>query len=322
MKKYLIIICLVFLPISKSFSQEKDKSKLSKENFLKEFSDNACKCIDSISVNFKSKEDITSDISYCIDKQVPVYQMSSKIFNSLSDNPLDTKDVTIEIASDENSNEYKKYFFELERDLMTNCKSIKSKIAADNKKDEKSISENKVAIEEYNSGLKSLENKNYKKALTHFKKAVAIDEEFTFAWDNMGLCHRYLENYDEAIKAYEKSLTINPYGLMPLQNLAVAYSYKKDYNKAIATYERMALLDSGNPEVFYGIGQVSYQFTKDYEKSLHNMCKAYNLYVAQKSPYRTDAEKIISLLYQEFKNNGKEARFNEILKENNLDSED
>lgn len=322
MKKYLFIICLFFLPLSNSFSQDKDKSKLSKENFLKEFSDNACKCIDSISVTYKSKEDITDNISYCIDKQVTTYQMSSKIINSLSDNPLENKKVTIEIASDESSNEYKKYFFELERDLMENCKSMKTKVAADNRKDDNSISENKVAIQEYNTGLKSFENKNYKNALTHFKKAVAIDEDFAFAWDNIGLCHRYLENYDEAIKAYEKSLEINPQSLMPLQNLAVVYSYKKDYNKAISTYERMALIDSGNPEVFYGIGQVSYQFTKDYEKSLQNMCKAYNLYVEQKSPYRTDAEKIISMLYQEFKNKGKEARFNEILNENNLNPED
>jgi len=50
------------------------------------------------------------------------------------------------------------------------------------------------------------------------------------------------------------------------------------------------------------------------------MCKAYKLYVEQKSPYRTDAEKLIQMIYAEMKKNGKEEKFNEILKANNLNS--
>jgi hypothetical protein len=51
------------------------------------------------------------------------------------------------------------------------------------------------------------------------------------------------------------------------------------------------------------------------------MCKAYNLYIEQKSPYRTDAEKIINIIYSEMKKQGKENRFVEILKENNIRTE-
>lgn len=313
---------MIFLSLSKSFSQEKDKIKIDEEKLLKEFSDNACKCIDSITVANKSREEITDDISFCIDKQTTAYQMGSKLLNSLNDKPLENKNITIEIASNEDSDEYRKYFFEIERELMTNCKAIKSKVVSDNGKVEKSVSENKYAIKEYNLGQKDFENKNYKKALIHFNKAVQIDDEFIFAWDNIGICNRYLGNYDEAIKAYEKSIEINPNGLFPLQNLAIVYAYKKEFDKAILTYEKMALIDSKNPEVFYGIGQVCYQYTKEYEKSLQNMCKAYNLYVEQKSPYRTDAENIISLLLVEFKKNKNEKKFYEILKENNLNPQE
>jgi hypothetical protein len=42
--------------------------------------------------------------------------------------------------------------------------------------------------------------------------------------------------------------------------------------------------------------------------------------VEQKSPYRTDAEKIIQMIYADMKKNGNEAKFNEILKANNLNS--
>ena len=48
------------------------------------------------------------------------------------------------------------------------------------------------------------------------------------------------------------------------------------------------------------------------------MCKAYNLYVKQKSPYRVDAEAQISRIYLEMKKVNKTDRFNEILKENSI----
>ena len=48
------------------------------------------------------------------------------------------------------------------------------------------------------------------------------------------------------------------------------------------------------------------------------MCKAYNLYIQQKSPYRADAEKVINIIYYEMKKQGKEEKFNEILKANNI----
>ncbi|OXA95228.1 hypothetical protein SAMN06265346_1339 [Flavobacterium hercynium] len=58
----------------------------------------------------------------------------------------------------------------------------------------------------------------------------------------------------------------------------------------------------------------------DYKKALDNMCKAYNIYTAQKSPYRTDAEKIMQMLYKQMKQDGKEELFNKILEENNISS--
>jgi hypothetical protein len=50
------------------------------------------------------------------------------------------------------------------------------------------------------------------------------------------------------------------------------------------------------------------------------MCKAYNIYVAQKSPYRSDAEQVINLIFKEMKKENKEDKFNKILKDNNIRS--
>jgi tetratricopeptide (TPR) repeat protein len=328
MKKICLILVLVFAFQNIGFTQVKDSLSLKTENLLNEISSNACKCIDSIEVFNKSQKLIAEEVGACIDKQTTAYQMGVKMLELTSnliqniDKNTTKSNVTIDIASDEKSNEYKKYYFELERNLVENCTAIKDKAAAENRRQINSVSDNEKALEYYKKGQIEEDKKEYAKAISYYKKAVNIDEDFAFAWDNIGVCNRYLGNFDEAIKAYEKSISINPYGLLPLQNLAIVYSYKKEYDKAISTYERLARIDDQNPEVYYGIGQVSYQYTKEYEKSLQNMCKAYSLYVEQKSPYRTDAEKIISLLYTEFKKLGKEARFYEILKENNLNPKD
>lgn len=108
---------------------------------------------------------------------------------------------------------------------------------------------------------------------------------------------------------------------MPLQNLAIAYQYKKDYPKAIEAYKKLFSLNRNNPEVYYGIGIIYAYYLVDNELALTNLCKAYNLYIEQKSPYRTDAEKVINYIASEMKKQGKTKRFKEILKENNIQAE-
>jgi tetratricopeptide (TPR) repeat protein len=312
-----ILLCLL------GFSQKKDT--LINQTLLKELAENACKCADSISVYDKKQKDILEEINKCISNQTGAYQLGSKLLNidALKKDAIEKdgkKQINISINMNEESSEYKEYYFEMERYLMENCKSIKDKIAANDKQNTKSLSSNEESLNFYSKGLDEAKQDNCKKAIAYYEKALKIDPQFAFAWDNMGICYRKLENYDKAIEAYQKSLEIDPKGLMPLQNIAIVYQYKKEFKKAIEAYERLAAIDNNNPEVFYGIGNIYANYLFDYEKGLSNMCKAYNLYIEQKSPYRTDAEKVISIIYNEMKKQGKEARFSEILKENNIKS--
>lgn len=320
MKKFLSII--IFISIySIGVSQESKKS--SSETLLKELAENGCKCIDSINTFNKTKVEVASEISECIKKQTGALQMGSKLMNidDLKENAevIDgKKQINISININENSDEYKSYYYELERYMMTNCTSLKEKIASNEKLSAKSISENEKAIEFYSKGLKEAKKENYEKAAGYFEKAVKEDPEFAFAWDNLGINYRRLNNFDKAIECYKKSLEIDPKGLMPLQNIAIAYQYKKEYSQAIEAYEKLAEIDKNNPEVYYGIGNVYASNLNDYEKGLDYMCKAYNMYIEQKSPYRADAEKMINMIYVEMKKQGKEEEFNNILKANNI----
>jgi tetratricopeptide (TPR) repeat protein len=318
-KTALLIIAIAFY--SKGISQE--VKKIGSETLLKELAEKGCKCVDSIPTYNRPINEIAIDISDCIDKQIGAYQLGSKLLDidvlkEKASEKDGKKQVDISFNTNENSEEYKKYYYEMERYMMSNCASVKEKIASNEKQSAKSFSDNKKAIEYYNKGMDEVKKENSEKAVVYFEKAVKEDPEFAFAWDNLGVNYRRLNNFDKAIECYKKSLEIDPKGLMPLQNIALVYQYKKEYDKAIEAYEKLAELDKNNPEVYYGIGNVYTTNLQDYERGLDNMCKAYNLYVYLKSPYRSDAEKMISFIYAEMKKQGKEEKFNQILKDNNI----
>ena len=320
MKKNLLLIVLVSIYLG-GIAQE--KTKLSTETLLKELSEKACTCVDSIDIRNKSRAEVAKEISTCIEKYTGAYQLGSKIMeigNLKAKAEVDSgkKRINISINNNVNSDEYKKYYYELEREMMSNCNSLKEKIASNEKQSAKSFSANPQAGEYYSKGLVEAKNKDYAKAVEYFGKAVKEDPEFAFAWDNLGVNYRRLNNYDKAIEAYTRSLAVDPYGLMPLQNIAVVYQYKKEYKKAIEAYQRLAMIDNNNPEVYYGIGNIYAMYLNDYENGLENMCKAYHLYIEQKSPYRTDAEKLIGYINSEMKKQGKEELFNKILKAHNI----
>lgn len=323
MKKYISLFLLLLLS-SITLAQENDtltaEFKFDADTFLKEVSENACKCIDSISVFNKSKKEVSSEIHACIDKQCAAYQLGLKLSELKNINTTDggEKSINLDINVNPNSKEYKKYYYDIETYLMENCPSIKEKVTSNDKLGVKSLSDDREAMKYYNLGLDEGKKENWEKAIEYYKKAIVFDSEFAFAYDNMGVCYRMLKKYDEAIDAYEKSLRIDPNGEMPLQNIGIVYLYKKEYKKAVKAYERLAKVDPKNPEVYYGIGNIYAQYLFDYEKALDNLCQAYLIYIEIKSPYRSDAEKLIQLVYSEMKKQGKEATFNAILEKHNI----
>lgn len=331
MKKATYLIALLFILTSGVFAQKKGKvdtlsgdaakELLKKLNFdsthfLKIYSNNACGCIEKIKVDKKGNDEITEMISNCISKEVQGYQMMKQMFNSM--NSKNKKDITILINNDKTSDEYKENYYQIERRLRDSCAAMNNKIAINEAKHQYSTSFNSKATKEYNKGIKFFDAKNFKESLPYFEKAVAIDSMFAFAWDNIGVCNRQMGNYDAAIVAYRKSLALDPEGITPLYNLPVVYRLKKDFENAIIEYKKIIKIYPNDPETFYGLGQIYSEDKIDLESALDNFCKAYTIYIANNSPYRSDAEKNISYLYARFKKEGKEKKFDEILKNNNI----
>lgn len=315
---FLAAVLCTSLGFSQETAKAKSEIKFDRKQFLKELSDNACKCIDSVFTYNKTSDSIAAEINSCIEKQVGAYQLGIKLAE-LKDLDSTTKNINLSISVNPDSKEYQEYYYEMERYLVANCATVKNKIAVSDKVGPNSYSNNPEAQKYYNLGLDESKKEHFEKAIEYYKKAIVFDSNFAFAYDNIGLCYRRLNEYDKAIDAYQKSLKIDPNGTMPLQNIAITYSYKKDYKKAVKAFEKLAKIDPKNPEVFYGIGQLYTQHLFDYEKALENLCEAYNIYVEQKSPYRTDAENLMQIVFTEMRKQGKEADFNAILKKHKID---
>ena len=289
------------------------KINIDTTRFLKKASDDACKCIDAIKVSKKSSSDINEAIVACIDKQVSGYALAISMYHSM----IDSGNNHIINYVSKNSPDYKKYYYDIERMLNDSCTSLRRKAGADNSESENSFARNPESIKYYNKGVPLFAKENYKDALPLFEKAVALDEKFAFAWDNIGICRRKLGDLDGALAAYNKSLELDPTGRTPLQNIPVVYEFKKDYDKALEAYQNLSKVYPDDPEAYYGTGRM-YELKGDLEKALDYMCKAYNAYIAINSPYRSDAEKNISIYYSKLKDLGKEDRFFAILKDNHI----
>ncbi|HAO45682.1 MAG TPA: hypothetical protein DCQ97_02070 [Chitinophagaceae bacterium] len=286
------------------------------KRLLSSSSREACHCIDSV-LQVRKVGDSTKILQlvrHCISSEVTTYQLSMKMLESLK-----SGEKNITINSDQNSAEYKKYYREIEDWLVDSCDSLRLLMTSNEEKEtEASYSNDPEAIKQYNDGIKLLNKGDYAGALPYFKKAVEADSRFAYAWDNVGICSRRTGDLDNALKAYNKSLELSPGGKTPLQNIPVVYEMKKEYAKAIEAYKNFLNYFPHDAEAYYGMGRIGILYTDDMENGVDNMCKAYNLYVKNNSPYRSDAQSNLAYAYKKMKEQGKEEQFFTILKNNNI----
>jgi Tetratricopeptide repeat len=106
---------------------------------------------------------------------------------------------------------------------------------------------------EYGSML--VKNGRLNEAVEQFLAAVRLDEQFTIAWNNLGVAEEAMGRHGMARKAYRQAIEISPTYALAYYNLGVAYDAQNHYQKAIRNYEKAIQLDPGlldlknNPQV-------------------------------------------------------------------------
>lgn len=316
--KHILILAFALPSFLYSFGQSpKDTTNLTEEAALNSASKGACDCINTIALDNKSSHEISLLVDSCIKPHVNPYNLTLKMIEAVK-GIKDKKNISINYKVNESSNEFISAYQRIQARLMDSCDAIKIVSNVNNKVREKSYTENPMAMEEYKTGNAYRDGGDFENAIDHYERAVKLDPQFTFAWDNLGVCYRKTNQFQKALDAYNASLKIEPKGELPLHNIPVVYEYLKDYDKALEAYRNISAVHPDDPEAHFGVGRIYTFYKVDLVKGLESMCKAYNKYVELKSPYRSDAEKIINYIYEEMKKAGKEKDFIRILEENHI----
>ncbi|MGH1516327.1 tetratricopeptide repeat protein [Chryseobacterium sp. JK1] len=251
------ITILTFILLSSLLFAQKKNDKPDNEAVLKEISDGACKCTDSIKLSNKKKEDILKDVHDCIDKRTGALQVSTLLLGAeeLSQKAPEVngkKQINLTFNTNKDSKQYKESYNRIERYLMQNCESVKRATMTSETSYDK-FSKNDTALDFYQKAVDASKKEKWKDAIQNYEQAVKADPTFIYAWDNLGICYRRVGEYDKALNAYKQSLAVDPKGKMPLQNIPIAYIYKKEYQKAIDAYNDFDKIYPNDPEVYYGI---------------------------------------------------------------------
>ena len=271
------------MSVTLGFAQDKNDEK------LLAISNDACECISQID---SESDDKNEGIKDCISSS------------------LETKD-----ASD--SSVVEMNYKTVENYLVQHCKSLKELAFTENKKFKHASSDNVLAQLAYDDGMDYINEDDVESAIAKFNKAVEIDPNFAFAWDNLGISYRKNSEYDKAIESYKKSLEIYPEGRLPLLNIAITYNLNKQYDDAVTYYNKFIGIYNEDPEGYYGLGLILYTQQQE-EAGLDNLIRAYTIYTAQNSPYRADAAKKIGYMYKDLKNQDKLEVFHKVADKYNL----
>ena len=257
------------------------------EEQLLAYSQKACECISQISNKSDKKN---NDIKNCIE---------SSVDESINDADLEG------------------IYAKIESVLVQRCEPLKQLAFTENKNFKHASSENVLAQLAYDDGMEYIKEGDIDSAIEKFQRAVEIDPNFAFAWDNLGISYRKKKDYNKAIESYLKSLTIYPEGRLPLLNIAITYNLNKQYEEAIVYYQKFIDFYQDDPEGYYGLGLILYTQDKQ-EEGLDNLIRAYTIYTAQNSPYRADAAKKIGYMYKDLKNKDQLDIFHKVADKYNL----
>lgn len=202
-------------------------------------------------------------------------------------------------------------FKEVDEILPSYCYHVRELIIAQKKLQYYGLSQNEKANDYYREGNSYLDNKVYTNAAKAFKKAIAEDDEFVYAYDHLAIAHRRQNDFKKAVKYYKKSLAIFPEGDVALLNIAVAYSFLKDYKTALNYYQKLIFLYQDNPEGYFGAGKMQF-ILSDYKTALKNVFRAHLIYVNTQSAYIADSEQLLGMMYSTLKKEGKLNLFQEV----------
>ncbi len=321
MKKILPFILFLFLFTSKTYSQSKEMLENMTESEIKEkIADEqavrACDCIDKFYSTEKDPNKINIKINDCITASAKTYQLAKSLASAYTKHKKkgsSNMNIFFGVGNFDADS-----FFAIEKSLFRNCNNLQEYSETNNYVYPNSVSNKKIALDFFIEGQASLHKKEYDKAIKSFKLALKNDENFSFAWDNLGIAYYSNSEHKKAIKAFQHSLKIAPNGLYPLLYIPRVYLELKNYNKSVENYQKALNIHPNNYEANIRIAYLYFNELKDKNSSFKYFCKAYKITKERGSSLEKDIISNVTDIYNNTEDISTLTTFDQILKENNI----
>ncbi|MGI0479732.1 protein kinase domain-containing protein [Geminocystis sp. CENA526] len=138
------------------------------------------------------------------------------------------------------------------------------------------IESNENASGYFKTGYNYRELKQYEKAIIDYTKAIELDPNYIYAYNNRGVVYENLKEYEKAIMDYTKAIELDPNYKSAYNNRGIVYGQLKEYEKAIMDYTKAIELDPNYTYAYNNRG-VAYENLKEYEKAIMDYTKAIEL---------------------------------------------
>ncbi|WP_413681141.1 tetratricopeptide repeat-containing serine protease family protein [Prochlorococcus sp. MIT 1342] len=125
-----------------------------------------------------------------------------------------------------------------------------------------------------NRGIAKRKSKDYKGAIADYTKAIELDPQRAAAYNNRGIAKRKSKDYKGAIADYSKAIAINPKHAIAYNNRGVAKRKLKDYQGAIADYDKAIDVNPKYSRSYNNRGNAKYDLNNkrgacsDYKKAV------------------------------------------------------
>ncbi|WP_375470589.1 tetratricopeptide repeat protein, partial [uncultured Nostoc sp.] len=91
-------------------------------------------------------------------------------------------------------------------------------------------------------------------AVAAYEKAIQLNPNDAYAYNNLGVALREQKKLDAAVAAYEKAIQLNPNDATAYNNLGAALREQKKLDAAIAAYEKAIQLNPNYATAYYNLG--------------------------------------------------------------------
>ena len=115
------------------------------------------------------------------------------------------------------------------------------------------------ASDAFHKGNNALLTKNYKKAISYYKKTIDLRPNDAHAYNNIGNAYKEIGNYSASIDAYKNAIILKPDYASAYYNLGIVYQKDNDFDTALKAYKKAAKLDHNGVQEWLKAGGYHWQ---------------------------------------------------------------